>query len=239
MLKARIMEIFTAYKQQWLIFAAIAGIILILTLVLFFWDKVVFTSLLGRANPIFVAAGAAFIGVLCFLIFLDKGWFFLGAQGGRRGYVAALGLSFFFLMNAILLDWRFRFERDINVLPPKGLFYYPVMGFIVEMLFHLMLLTIVMIIFTGLLRGQETNTAIWISILLVSLAEPIFQVAISIKQGSLDLFALLTGAHIFLINLGQLAIFKYYGFSATFFLRMSYYLWWHVIWGVLRLKIFF
>jgi len=45
--------------------------------------------------------------------------------------------------------------------------------------------------------------------------------------------------NILLINLFQLSIFKRYDFVSMYSFRLVYYAIWHIVWGVVRLNLFF
>lgn len=45
--------------------------------------------------------------------------------------------------------------------------------------------------------------------------------------------------HVFAIALLQLRVFHRYDFASMLAFRMIYYTYWHIIWGVIRLKVLF
>jgi hypothetical protein len=44
------------------------------------------------------------------------------------------------------------------------------------------------------------------------------------------------GVFVFVFTLVELDIFRRYDFVAMYVFRLTYYLWWHIIWGTLRLQ---
>jgi hypothetical protein len=63
---------------------------------------------------------------------------------------------------------------------------------------------------------------------------------VSFAGGSHPLWAsAFVGAHVWLINIAQLLVFRRYGFVPMYSLRLAYYLIWHIIWGHARLRLMF
>jgi hypothetical protein len=50
---------------------------------------------------------------------------------------------------------------------------------------------------------------------------------------------LVTGLHVFVINLLMLIMFKRYGFVTLLSFRLFYYIIWHIAWGSIRLSVLF
>jgi len=137
----------------------------------------------------------------------------------------------------ILVDLNVVFPKDLNILYPQSLLFYPAIGYTVEILFHVLPLSIIFFLLTRLFTKMSKRTIIWISILLVSLLEPIYQTVSYIGQHPIGT-VVYVGLHVFLINLTQLIIFKRYDFMRMYLFRLVYYLLWHVLWGYIRLKLF-
>jgi hypothetical protein len=138
----------------------------------------------------------------------------------------------------ILVDRRAVFPEDMNIPFPLSLAYYPVMGFAVEILFHVAPLFILLVLSTSISSSLSFETVIWPCIFIVSLAEPIFQ-AVPFS-GRYPLWVVLAVAFLlWVFNMIQLAIFKRYDFATMYSIRLVYYLIWHIIWGVFRLRVLF
>jgi riboflavin transporter FmnP len=80
---------------------------------------------------------------------------------------------------------------------------------------------------------------VWMYILAVSLLEPIFQMQAGHTAGSVTWLEAYVGLHVFAFNLLQLHVFRLHGFVAMFAFRLVYYLWWHILWGYLRIGLLF
>jgi hypothetical protein len=69
--------------------------------------------------------------------------------------------------------------------------------------------------------------------------EPVFQTTLGFSRAYPSWVTGFVALHIFLLNLCQLAIFKRYDFVSMYSFRLMYYLLWHIVWGVIRLKLLF
>jgi len=119
---------------------------------------------------------------------------------------------------------------------PQSLLFYPAIAFFVEILFHVFPLTLLIAVMSSILKNLNFNAIFWISIIIISMAEPIYQ---TMDMASSKFFPVWAVAyvrlHIFLINFFQLLIFKKYDFISMYSFRLVYYLFWHIGWGYLRL----
>ena len=139
----------------------------------------------------------------------------------------------------ILFDSKIVFPADVNRPFPDSLLFYPSIGFVVEILFHVLPLTVLLIILTTLFKDLTYEGIIWPCILFVALLEPVFQTALGFSRPVSPWATGFVALHIFLLNLCQLLIFKRYDFVSMYAFRLMYYLLWHIIWGVIRLKLLF
>jgi hypothetical protein len=150
------------------------------------------------------------------------------------------GLAAPFVFITILVDLKVVFPADLNILFPESLVFYPAIGFAVEILFHVLPLSVLLIFLTSIFKNISDSKLIWICILIVSLLEPTFQ---SIPMGSSNQSPLWAVAivwlNLFLFNLSQLVIFKRYDFISMYSFRLVYYIIWHIVWGYIRFKLLF
>ena len=77
----------------------------------------------------------------------------------------------------------------------------------------------------------------WLGILLVSVLEPTFQVLFEGK--ALTWGAAYTWIHVYAIAFLQLYIFRRFDYVSMVSLRLFYYAYWHILWGVIRLEVLF
>ena len=184
--------------------------------------------------PLFQTTVCAAIIGFPLLLFLQS-----RAIGGPRPMhpnlkqVAALvGLGAILAIPPVAIDIFSRFPRDINVLLPNSLLFYPAIALIAEVAFHLFPLAALAAL-TGLF--SKTTVSPWIFVAVV-FVEPVFQAAYSAGAG---IQAWLVLGNVGLISVAQIWLFTRYGFGAMIALRLVFYFFWHVVWGEARLAILF
>ena len=111
------------------------------------------------------------------------------------------------------------------------------MGFLVEVLFHVLPLSLLLFITGALFKNINHERLIWGSIAIVALLEPVYQVVF--MESALVWAKIVTGVNLFLFNLTQLTIFKRYDFISMYLSRLIYYAIWHILWGHLRLELLY
>lgn len=211
--------------------AAIAGSVAVIL------QASVFERFLGPLHPA-LAIGIATLPALPAFAFLYRrhGFRFHVPGSSRRAVVSAGGFAVLFAIGVIGADLGLRYPATINVPLPYGLFVYPVMAAIVELLFHTALLGVLLLMLRPLTAKTGETRTVWIAIILAALAEPILQVA---WAGSVSWTELYTAMSVFLFGVVQLALFRRYGFLSMLSMRLFYYLLWHIAWGTLRLDLLF
>ena len=137
---------------------------------------------------------------------------------------------------AILIDIKVGFDEDINVLFPFSLLFYPAIGFLVEILFHIFPLSVLFFFTTSIFHSSHSNIRWWPIILIVALLEPTFQI---IFIDAFSIVAIIIWLNIYFFNLVQLYTYSKFGFISMYILRIIYYSVWHIIWGYYRLDILF
>ena len=73
-----------------------------------------------------------------------------------------LALTLLFVGGAIAIDAVFTFSEDINLLPPKSLLFYPMIGFVVEIVFHVVPLVILFALLTNIFKNVDKEKIILI-----------------------------------------------------------------------------
>lgn len=209
-----------------------------LTGITYFTDNQPFERFIGAINPLLAGMLIVFLGGILFTFLLSRRWFAIYKKENRKGLYISAGLAAIPGIIMILVDLKIVFPADTNMLFPASLLFYPAIGFFVEILFHVLPLTLLLFTLTTLFRNAQYENIFWISILIVALLEPIYQTIW--MGGRYPLWAVAyVGLHVFLINLFQLVIFKRYDFISMYFFRLVYYLFWHIGWGYIRLKVLF
>jgi hypothetical protein len=225
-----------AERLQYLIYLGVSLVVFSFTIILYFLDRQVFQRFLGSIDPLAAILAAIVVGFILLSFLLYKKWFVIYDIENLPGLVRFSGLAALLGVIMILVDTRIKFPADINILFPKSLLFYPVIAFFVEILFHVVPLTLLISAMSSTLKNLNFNAIFWISIIIISMAEPIYQTMDMASSKHFPVWAVVyVGLHIFLINFFQLLIFKKYDFISMYSFRLVYYLFWHIGWGYLRL----
>lgn len=147
---------------------------------------------------------------------------------GLRDLPWLLALGAALALAPAAIDLIVPFPRDINLALPGALAFYPAIALVAEVVFHLVPLAL-------LTAPLPRSDPLW-RLVPVALVEPLFQVLFlsgPMLQGVLVL------ANVTLISALQLWLFRRRGFAAMMALRLSFYLFWHILWGTARLPLLF
>lgn len=200
-------------------------------------SPLVFHPFLGEIHPlpVFLFAGTLGYGALISLGRKIDIQIFRGS--GLHGYSHTVLGAIFFGCLAICLDRVVRFPDDLNVAFPVSLIFYPSIGFLAEVIFHLLPLTMLTVMLISLKVFRKNENVLWLSLFTTALLEPLYQGFFMMKTTYYHPWEiLLTGSHIYLISLFQLWVFKKRGFLHMYLVRFLYYIIWHVAWGYLRIQ---
>lgn len=196
----------------------------------------IFEPYFGDVPPPIGAAGVLLISIPT-LLMLERQWGFeTYARGGGPGrWLVAAALSVPFMVAVTAADLALGFPADINVPLPAALGFYPIMGLMAQLALHVIPLAALLTIGAFLLRRVRRERLIVAGILLVALLEAAFQLRSSVADGAPALLAAFVTAHLFLFGLVELLLYRRYDYACMYVFRLSYYSWWHVAWGWLRL----
>ena len=225
--------------RQQLLFLGISCLAAAFIVGLYFLNSGSFQPYFGSVNPVLVIGLSIILGSVLLQVHLSNGWFLIYRKGDRRGLLISSGLAVLFGGVIIIVDLLAVFPEYINVSFPQSLLFYPAIGFVVEIIFHLLPLTLLFGLFSSVRGKINWDEMVWPAIITVSLIEPVYQAfpgfghQVSIWADSY------VAVHIFLINLCQLWLFRRYDFVSMYLFRLVYYLIWHVGWGYLRLQLLF
>jgi hypothetical protein len=197
-----------------------------------------FEKYFGKIHPLLVVSILCLLGLILFSFLLLDGRFAVYRPGNYRGLLIAIGLALPFAAVMILVDRLSPYPADINVAYPASLFFYPAIAYVVEILFHLLPFCLIYFSLSSIFGKAQNATIIWVSILIVAVLEPVFQLVLGAGQNSTWVLAYL-GLHLFLFSLVQLLLFRRYDFITMYAFRLSYYAIWHIVWGHLRLGLLF
>lgn len=233
-------DIFKSAQKEFLQYCAyfyLSGIVAVFTIAIYIISPDVFSRFTGNINPLAVLFCSFFLGIILFKYLYSRSTFTIYRNKKPITYVIIAGISLMFGIEIIAADiWIVDYPKDLNVSFPESLLFYPAIGYIVEIIFHLLPISVIIFLLASLTK-LSINKIIWISIISVAIIEPVYQIQF-INQSS-SITVIYTSVHVFLFSITQLMIFKRYDFISMYFFRIIFYLIWHIIWGPLRLSLLF
>jgi hypothetical protein len=231
-------ESLSTEKLQIGVFITISLIILLFTIALYLIGTPRFEVFFGSINPVFMISLIIMLGLGLVSILLSQEWVDIYRREHLKGLFLISLLTVPFALGAILVDLVFPYPEDINVLLPQSLLFYPTMGFVVEILFHLLPLTLLLVLLTSVFKGRDFDRIFLVIIVIISLLEPLYQFDFS-GTGHPIWISAIEGLRLFLFSYVQLSILKKYDFLSMYSFRIFYYIWWHLVWGTIRLVVLF
>jgi hypothetical protein len=235
-----LIELISSNRVQYLVYTGLSILVFGFTVIVYLSNRLVFQRFIGEVNPLIAFLVIIGLGFILLSILLYKNWFVIYGPQNSQGILVAAGLASVFGVVIILVDTKAVFPPTMNVLFPESVLFYPAIGFFAEILFHVLPITVLLVALTAIFKQADQQILIWSSILLVSLLEPLYQASNMASSNQYLLWVVFyTGVHIFLLNLCQLLIFKRYDFVSMYIFRLVYYMFWHIGWGYLRLRLLF
>jgi hypothetical protein len=221
-------------RQQYVAFGGLSLAAAVFTglLLLFPGGARFFAPYFGTIPPLLAIAITTALGFVSLGFLLSRGWFQIRAANTLRGVgVAAAVATIFGIWQACADLFVTRFRKDINVPAPQSVLFYPAIGYVVEVLFHALPLAVLLFIVARVPEQRRPNSAalIWLCIVFVAALEPVL---VHMRMGA----SAYVGAFVFVFTLVELGIFRRYDFVSMYAFRLVFYLWWHVIWGYVRLR---
>lgn len=236
----KVAEVIYSGRSQYLAYIGLSIGALGLTGMLFYSDRLLFRRFIGGINPLITFLSVSILGAILLTFLLQRERLAIYKGENLAGLLRYSGLAALFVIASILVDLKVGFRADLNVSFPKSLAFYPAIGFLVEILFHVLPLTILLAALTTIFKNTSYSHIVWICILIVALLEPTYQSAPMVSSNYFPLWAVaIIWLNIFVFNLCQLVIFKRYDFISMYSFRLVYYLAWHIMWGYIRLKLLF
>jgi membrane-associated HD superfamily phosphohydrolase len=226
---SRIREIISNEQRQYVIYLVLSLGIVGFTGILYLSNPLSFQSYIGNINPLLVIPLLILLGFLLLTYLLSNGWFEIYKRENLRGLLLFSILATLLAFVMILIDLNFIFPEDLNVLYPQSLLFYPTMGFVVEILFHIVPLSLFLFLLTLLFKDVNLEKIIWCCILIVSLLEPLYQISLGFSREYPLWIVVYVGLHLFLFNILQLYNFKRYDFLSMYSFRLVYYIIWHIV----------
>jgi hypothetical protein len=221
-------------RQQYAMFAVLSLAAAGLTGLLSAWPggAGLFAPYFGRIPPLLAIGMTAGLGLLSLGFLVSRGWFQIRTARSLRGvrFAAAIATIFGVWQAGVDLFGQ-HFPRDVNVPAPQSLLFYPAMAYVVEVLFHVVPLALLLVVLSLIPETLKPRSSviIWFCIVVVSALEPVL---VHMRMGA----STYVGVFVFVFTFVELDIFRRYDFVAMYAFRLTYYLWWHIIWGTVRLQ---
>jgi len=203
-------------------------------------DPLIFPRFIGRTHPLIAVPLVSALGIVLLSLLLGRGWFNIYKPEHLKWLWRCSALGALFAVVTVALDLKVVFPADINVAFPAALLFYPAIGFVVEIVFHVLPLSVLLVAGTAMTQTIGPRRVMVMAIAIVSLLEPVFQTMPMAASHHYPIWAVVfLGMHLSAFNGFQLLIFRRYDFLTMYAARLGYYLVWHIVWGQLRLQILF
>ncbi len=224
--------------RQFVAFVVLSIVAVGLTAILITSTSAYFQRFFGRINPMLAVAMATVVGGVSLTLLQSLGKFeILRGRETLRGMAVSAGMATLLAVAIIIADFFIRYPKDINVPVPEALLFYPTIGFVAEITFHVLPLALLLLILAPLRKRLGTDRLVWVGIAIAAVSEPTFQIVFTGE--SFSLASAYTWVHVFAIAFLQLYVFRHYDFVSMYSFRLIYYAYWHIMWGMIRLKVLF
>jgi len=235
--RSKITNYIISERSQFKALLLLLIIALFFAVILILLDPFIFQRFLGNLNPGITVPGIIAIGFLLLSLLLYKGWFIIYKRDNLSRLLKISLTLVLFTTISILIDLKVGYSEDINIRFPKSLLFYPLIGLIVEIIFHLIPITLVMLLARMFREKENQGKAILLGFILIAIIEPTYQVYF---MESFPFWAVLAiWINLFVFNIFQLQLLRKYDFISMYLFRLIYYALWHVLWGYLRLDLIF
>lgn len=197
------------------------------------WD---FGLYFASLNPIVATTLAAVVGGASLRLLESKGWPIAVVEDDHRTTpVLVLALGTLLALPTVVVDAVAPFPVDMNLGMPWAVVFYPAIGYVAEVAFHLAPLALLIWLGPAAISNRS-RPALWIWVA-VACVEPAFQVVAGSSDSQPGWVPVFVAIHLFLFGLVQLWLYYRRGFVAAYAVRLIYYLHWHILWGALRLRL--
>jgi hypothetical protein len=227
-----------ALRWQYAAYLALSVVALIFGVILLPSSGAYFYRFFGKTNAILVIVVASVVGAAALYVLRSRyGFVILRGRTTLRGLALSAVLATVLGAAIVVADFFIRYPQDTNVPVPQALLFYPAVGFVAEIVFHILPLALLLLALSPLAGRLGKERVVWLGILLVAVLEPTFQVLFGGK--ALTWGDVYIWVHIFAIAFLQLYVFRRFDFATMYAFRLFYYAYWHILWGVIRLKVLF
>jgi hypothetical protein len=161
----------------------------------------------GGLPPVLLTAAVCAVGAAGLLLLKKLAGFQL-VSGRRtlRGIAVSAGLATILGVEIAVADLFIRYPADTNVPIPQAFLFYPTIGFVAEVIFHLVPLALLVLLLSPFKHRVAIKRIVTAGIVLTAFAEPAFQILF--KGDALTWASAYTFGHVFAIAFLQLMVFR-------------------------------
>ena len=180
---AKLWRLIADETLQVAVFLILSGIVFFLAVITHLSNSALFERFFGRISALLIVFIVFITGLVLFSFLLPDGQFAVFRGANLKGFLLAASLAVPFAAAMILVDRKSPFPVDMNALFPDSLTFYPVMAYVVEILFHILPFCLLYFLLGPLMSASRIRF-IGAIILLVAFIEPIFQVVLTSGRNS-------------------------------------------------------
>ena len=127
--------------------------------------------------PVIVVAAAGALGLgLLAILRSAAGFQILDGRTTIRGIAVSAGFATLLGIAIAIADILIRYPENTNVPMPRALLFYPTVGFVAEVVFHLAPLAVCVLALSALPVQLDIERKVWIAIVVTAVSEPTFQI---------------------------------------------------------------
>lgn len=196
-----------------------------------------FNLYFGVLPPLVAATSACVVGLVALLVVQKHfGFCVVLSRPSWWGWIIAVAAAVPFMVSVTLADLFLRFPADINVPLPIAAVFYPTIGFVAQMILHVTPFAVVLSVLTRLFPASSNSYRVWLAIVFAALPESVFQIGWSrAPGGGLSMLDVFVAAQLFVFGLVELAVFRRFDYVSMYLFRLTYYGYWHILWGSVRM----
>jgi hypothetical protein len=139
-------------------------------------SPLMFRRFIGEANTMAVVMSVSALGGGLLSVLVIRDGFWIARQAVGRGVLRSVGYAALFGAVIIVADLAMLHPADINVPFPYSVLFCPVIGFMAEVVFHLLPLCLLLTVVSARGMRDRSEATVWGCLILVALLEPAFQV---------------------------------------------------------------
>lgn len=192
-----------------------------------------FQRYFGGLPPAAAAAIACALGIASLFVLQERfGFCVVSTSTGTRGLLTAAAATLPFMATVTSADLLLGFPADIHVELPAALVFYPLMGLIAQLALHIAPFTLFLWAFSQMFGAWPPHRRIWLAIILSASVEVAFQLSGSAGPGDGSaLLSAFVATQLLAFGLVELYLFRRFDFVTMVIFRLTYYGYWHIVWG--------